>query len=253
MRYHAGRRDGAEFGPCDLDRTVQHGLAKRGNPGMSSNARKAFDQNAGDIKRLLEIHRDLGGDARGRRFRLEVLNKSAIVLITSFWEAYCEDIAAEALDHVVEHAQSSKVLPKGIKQIVAKELKDSKHDLAVWDLSDGGWRTILRKRLKMLQDTRNRRLNTPKSVNIDQLFLGARGLGRVSDSWRWDRMKPDRARRKLDNYVTLRGEIAHRGTVARSCTKDQVTDYFRFARELVGKTGGRVNRYVKDITGRALW
>lgn len=39
------------------------------------------------------------GTARGRRFDLEVLNKSAIVLITSYWEAYCEDIAAEALDH----------------------------------------------------------------------------------------------------------------------------------------------------------
>ena len=39
--------------------------------------------------------------ARGRRYHLEVLNKSAIVLVTSFWEAYCEDIAAEGLAHIV--------------------------------------------------------------------------------------------------------------------------------------------------------
>ena len=80
---------------------------------MSSNARKAFDRNAEDVDRLLEIHQNLGGDAQGRRFRLEVLNKSAIILITAFWEAYCEDIAAEALEHVINHVPTASELPKG--------------------------------------------------------------------------------------------------------------------------------------------
>ena len=74
---------------------------------MASQARAAFDKNAADIERLLEIHADLGGDQRGRRFRLEVLNKSAVVLITAFWEAYCEDLAAEALDHLIQHSKTA--------------------------------------------------------------------------------------------------------------------------------------------------
>ena len=53
---------------------------------MPSKAKKAFDDNANDIKRLLEIHLQFGGSKQGRRRQLEVLNKSGIVLITSFWE-----------------------------------------------------------------------------------------------------------------------------------------------------------------------
>jgi hypothetical protein len=73
---------------------------------MASKARSAFDQNAADIQRLLDLHQRVGGDSRGRRYGLEVLNKSAIVLITAFWEAYCEDLAAEGLEHIVKHAKS---------------------------------------------------------------------------------------------------------------------------------------------------
>ena len=82
---------------------------------MASRARQAFDRNVKDVQRLLQIHANVGGDAQGRRFGLEVLNKSAIVLITAIWEAYCEDLAAEALDHLVTNATSGSSLPKELK------------------------------------------------------------------------------------------------------------------------------------------
>jgi len=221
---------------------------------MRSKAQEAFDQNAGDIERLLEIHQEEGGTSPGRRYRLEVLNKSAIVLITSFWEAYCEDIAAEGLEHIVKYASSADALPKLIKQIVAKELKADHNELAVWSLSDDGWKQILQVRLQRLQDQRNRRLNTPKTQNIDELFLYALGIPHISSSWKWARkMTVTRAREKLDKYVNLRGEIAHRGTAGQAVTKVQVEDYFNFIKQLAAKTGAAVNLHVKKITGRPLW
>jgi hypothetical protein len=99
---------------------------------MGSAARKAFGQNCDDIDLLLEIHGDLGGDAPGRRRRLEVLNKSAIVLITAVWEAYCEDIVAEGLRHLVEHAPSADALPKELRKQVLAELASDKDELAIW-------------------------------------------------------------------------------------------------------------------------
>lgn len=69
--------------------------------------------NAEDIGRLLELHQDKGGTLKGRRFGVEVLNKSAIVLLTSFREAYCEDVAAEALDHVVTQSSVSRQAADG--------------------------------------------------------------------------------------------------------------------------------------------
>ena len=83
---------------------------------MASAAHAAFDSNAEDVERLLEIHADIGGDAQGRRFGLEVLNKSAVVLITAIWEAYCEDVASEALEHLVAHAPSATALPVELRR-----------------------------------------------------------------------------------------------------------------------------------------
>ncbi len=111
----------------------------------------------------------------------------------------------------------------------------------------------LQSRLTRLQEQRNRRLNTPKSKNIDELFLTATGIADISHSWKWHKMTPSQARNKLDKYVTLRGEIAHRGTASRSCKKQQVEDYFAFVKRLASKTGGRVNTMVRKATGKPLW
>jgi HEPN superfamily RiboL-PSP-like protein len=220
---------------------------------MSSKARQAFDKNAEDIDRLLEIHQSLGGDARGRRFRLEVLNKSAVVLITAIWEAYCEDLAAEALNHLVDRLKDAAVLPKELKKRIAKELKTDPNEIAIWDLADSGWKEKIRIRLVALAEERNRKLNTPKSDSIDQLFADAIGLPAISDAWRWKRLASEAAKEKLDRYVSLRGAIAHRGKGSAACNKVQVEDYFDQVKHLVGKTGGKVNSFVRDVTGASLW
>ncbi len=220
---------------------------------MASDARRAFDRNVKDVERLLEIHEDVGGDAQGRRFGLEVLNKSGIVLITAVWEAYCEDIAAEALEHLVGHVPSASALPKELKKRIAAEIAADKNELAMWDLSDAGWQARVRVRLASLTEERNRRLNTPKSGQIDDLFKSAIGLVSLSRSWNWKGMSVSQARSKLDKYVSLRGAIAHRGSAASSVKKTHVTTYLNHVKRLVSKTGGRVNTHVKGSTGKSLW
>ena len=220
---------------------------------MPSNARVSFDRNARDVKRLLEIHADVGGDAKGRRSGLEVLNKSAIVLITAIWEAYCEDIASEALQHLVTHAPFAASLPTELKKHIVNDVKADKNDLAMWDLADAGWKGRVSARLASITADRNRRLNTPKSGQIDQLFSSAIGLTSVSDSWRWRRMSSAQAKAKLDRYVELRGAIAHRGAGSTAVQKWQVEDYFGHVRRLAGKTGGRVKTHVHGVTGKDLW
>jgi hypothetical protein len=58
---------------------------------------------------------------------------------------------------------------------------------------------------------------------------------------------------KLDRYVTMRGDIAHRGKGTVTVKKHQVEDYFDFIKNLATKTGGAVNSYVEQITRRPLW
>lgn len=221
---------------------------------MSSQARTAFNKNAKDIERLMELHEEQGGTAKGRRHGLEVLNKSAIVLLTSFWEAYCEDIAAEGLNHIVLYAPNAERLSVDLKRIIANELKKNEHELAIWAISGDGWRTVLSGRLASLQLKRNRKLNAPKAVHIDSLFQEALGIPCISKRWKWDKkMTPTRARAKLDKYVELRGSIAHRGRAEISVKKAQVLEYFEFLKQMVAHTGGSVNRHALEITGRPMW
>ncbi len=219
----------------------------------TSAARRAFGKSCEDIDRLLKIHSDISGPLPGRKHGVLVLNKSAFVLITAFWEAYCEDIAAEGLKHLVDHAPAASALPAELQKIVAKELKLDKHDLAIWQLADDGWRSVLSVRLATLQANRNRRLNTPKTAEIDDLFLSTVGVNRISSRWYWQGMAVDKARTKLDDFVTLRGQIAHRGQASGKPSKFQVEDYYGHVKRIVGKTGGAVNSAVKKATGKEIW
>jgi hypothetical protein len=162
----------------------------------------------------------------------------------------------------VKHAKTADALPKDLKKQLATEIKKSPHELEVWKVADDGWRAYLKNRLEELQAQRNKKLNTPKSANIEQLFLSAIGIQKISNYWHWDRknlpgqkttMTTAKAKKKLDEYVTLRGAIAHRGQPARSVKKTDVDDYFDFIKGLAAVTGGGINRYVASITGKRLW
>jgi hypothetical protein len=220
---------------------------------MPSKARKAFDANLEDVHRLLKIHADVGGDAKGRRYGLEVLNKSAMVLITAFWEAYCEDLAAEALQHLVTHTPSGAMLPSELKRKISAEIKGAAHDLKMWDLADNGWRAFANARLGTLMEERNRRLNTPKTAQIEDLFMTAIGLQKVSDAWRWRRTSSSQASKRLDRYIEMRGAIAHRGSHSGGVKKAHVTAFLSLVSRLAAKTGGSVNAHVKIATAKTLW
>lgn len=219
---------------------------------MASKARAKFEENSRDIDRLMEIHRELTGKKPGRRHQVEVLNKSAIVLITAVWEAFCEDLAAEGVEHLVNHAEAKK-LPKHLRTIIGKELKESLNEQAVWDLADDGWRDLLSKRLDKLTRERNFNLNTPKADQIEDLFEKALGIKELPKSWTWSRMRAESARKKLNAFVKLRGDIAHRGAAAESVTKTQVTSYQTHIGFLVDKTEVRVRNALTASTGQVPW
>lgn len=201
----------------------------------------------------MEIHGDLAGDTPGRKRGVEVLNKSAIVLMCAVWEAYCEDLAATAVEHLVNHAEDATALPKALLKTIAGELKCDKNDLAVWGLAGDGWKTILRSRLVNITNRRNRSLNTPKSGNIDSLFEEAVGLAKVSASWHWHNVTAAKARSKLDGYVTQRGDVAHRSKAAGSIKKSHATGFIKHAERLVEATDAYVNARLQAACGVPLF
>ena len=221
---------------------------------MTSQARDSFADHCGDIDRLFEIHTEISGELPGRRWQeLESLHKSAIVLLTAFWEAFCEDLAAEALAHLVVNAHEAEALPADLRRLVAKELVADEHELAIWRVADDRWREVLTSRLERLQAVRNRKLNTPKTAQINDLFDKAVGLPMISASWQWNRMSATRAAEKLDAFIELRGEIAHRGAAVGAVTKDQVKVFYNHVQRLVTATEVHVQQRLEESTGTPPW
>lgn len=221
---------------------------------MPSAARLAFDQNVKDIRQLLDLQEHLNPPSKSGDSEFEVLNKSAIVLLAAFWESYCEDIAAEGLEHMVKNVTSCEDLPKSLKKQIATEIKSAPNDLEVWKIAGGNWKCYVRDRLKHFREARNRKLNTPKSVAIDELFRTTLGIERLSNGWKISKQfSPDQARKKLDELIDLRGAIAHRGTSHDTVAKTDVVDYSRFITRLASRTGGIVNVHVRRITHLPLW
>ena len=216
-----------------------------------SKAADALVENFEDVKRLLQLHTMIGGKGKGRKHGLEVLNKAAIVLITAFWEAYCEDLAAEGLQHLLKHSASAKKLPNQLLKQLAKEIKGAAHELEMWELAGDGWKTYLGQRMQSLTDERNRKLNTPKTGQIDELFKTALGIANISKHWSWKGAR--RAKENLDDFVELRGSIAHRGKSSESVWKNQVTNYIDLVGRLAEKTDEAVNLFVSKQTGTPLF
>ncbi len=60
-----------------------------------------LQNNIKDISRLVEIHVKMGGKGVGRRDRLDVLNRSAIVLLSACWEFYIENLAGQSFEIIM--------------------------------------------------------------------------------------------------------------------------------------------------------
>lgn len=98
---------------------------------MGSQARATYEASVADVERLMELHAQIGGEDPGRRVGLEVLNKSAIVLMCAIWEACVEDLVTEVVEHYITELKNPKKLPKQLREQVAKELIDESDRAAI--------------------------------------------------------------------------------------------------------------------------
>src|SRR5262245_14854492 len=159
-----------------------------------------FVVNLKEVFRLLELHQQAGGTGPGRRHGLEVLNKSAIVLIAACWEAFVEDTANRAFSFMVENIKSRKDLPKKVRQLVARDLRDDKNGGRVWDLAGKGWRNVLERHRGAINERHLGAFNTPSPHNLDNAFNDLLGLQHLSIAWHWHGMSAPAAREKLKRY-----------------------------------------------------
>jgi hypothetical protein len=212
-----------------------------------------FVKNAQEALSLLDLHTEKTGSKPGRRFGVEILNKSAIVLMTASWEAFLEDCVTEAFDFIVAEVPHHSRLPKGLLKATAKLLKEDANEIKVWDLAGDGWKAVLKAYQKQMLQKHLGSFNTPKAANVDALFKAALDLSPISLHWSWKGMPVAAARVKLERYLKLRHEIAHRVNASETVFKEDAADYAAFIIRLAAQSATAVRQHVFALIGKYPW
>ena len=218
---------------------------------MPSKAKEKFDENKNDIGRLWKIHETVSGDGPGRKFEVDVLNRAAIVFITACWESFIEDLAKESFDFLLANAPNAQIIPSKVRDLAMRPTFEQKDSRKVWELADSGWRSVL---IDHRDDVIKRwvdSLNTPRTAQVDSLFESLIDCNKVSGFWYWQNMSTEKASEKLEEYMTIRGNIAHRVDHNEAVYKNWGTDFLNHVERMAEKTEQAVFNHLTKITGIA--
>jgi hypothetical protein len=192
--------------------------------GPRSLARLAFYDNSNDVRSLYALHQAAKSWTGSDRRHLGVANKGVFLLVAALWETYCEDLLFESVSNLVQLAGHPSTLPPRLQRQIALDVKRDQHELSPWLLAGDGWRRLAVMGVNGLRDGLT--FNTPKAHNIDGLFERHLGLASVTSTWGpYGDADP---RDVLDDYMTRRGELAHRA-VDMVVQKSDVSKFFQLA------------------------
>jgi hypothetical protein len=129
-----------------------------------------------DGDQLLDAHEELRTGRRGRQWGLEALNRAAVVMCVSAWQAYLQELVLEALAALQPAAPAP---------------------LGTWPTLNANARSLIG------------RFNTPSVGNVRRLFTEALGAPDVTNAWAWQNCGVDRASSLLEKALRFRHQIAH--------------------------------------------
>lgn len=208
-----------------------------------------FNKNLTDIKLLLTLNSKEIRSKHGGPQKIEILNKSAIVLATTCWEAFVEDLASNAMEFLLQHVDNPRVLPTSVLVSASNQLIKDKDERKVWGLAGDGWKDVL----KAYCDSTLSCLNTPSHKNIDRLFENLFGLKKLSSNWKWQGVTNHRALTRLDKLILTRGDIAHRLNHDHYITKQDVLDAMKLVMNISVISTNTVRDHLISAVGSEPW
>ncbi len=185
---------------------------------MPSNAFAAhLTQLLGDADELEDAHYRLRTGSPGRQYGLAALNRAAVVISVSAWEAYVEEVVRESLNAV----------------------RPAAPPLGLWPALNASVRGQLG------------RFNTPNTEQVRTLISDAIGLPDVHHCWSWRNCTWAQAVQRLGLAMDLRHQIAlgvnPRPTV-HNFYSSQLPDFFR---RVAHCTDNAIRNHLVDTLGIA--
>jgi hypothetical protein len=137
--------------------------------------------------------------------------------------------------------------------LASRSLRGDDDERKVWELAGDGWRSVLEAHRDNLFERYIGRLNTPRPAQVDTLFESLIGLRSLSKHWKWKGMTNKKAVAKLDELITLRGEIAHRVTASQPVQRRYVEGAVEFINRLAAISSNTVAQYIIELSGVTPW
>jgi HEPN superfamily RiboL-PSP-like protein len=209
----------------------------------------SMKKNMFEVVTLLDIHTD----TKVHSSKLQVLNKSSIVLAVACWEAFIEDLATDAFNIILKNSITPDVFPSKVLALAANKLKLEDDERKIWNIAGDGWKNVLEDYKEELFKKSIGKLNTPRVEQIDNIFNQLIGMKKLSRKWHWAGMSNNNAIQKLDELITTRGEISHRAATSKFISKKYARDSIYFLTRLSVKSGNNVGRYIETCTGKNPW
>ncbi|TSD90286.1 hypothetical protein FFK22_002205 [Mycobacterium sp. KBS0706] len=168
-----------------------------------------------DVDRIIDTHSTIQNGSRGN-MALGHLTRSGVLLLCAAWELYIEELLVEAVRVSIDRCSTPDALPQRVRLTIADFVRESKHQLKPLQMAGDGWETIyLEVANKWVSD-----LNSPKSHNIDEMFLKIVGIENLSASWSHGAVA-------VNNFVAARGDVAHRGSDAGNIHMNVLRDTYK--------------------------
>lgn len=221
---------------------------------MPSHAKSKYIENSNDIKELWRIHQEISGGGPGRKYGVDVINRASIVFISACWESYIEDLVSEAFEFLLRNATKAEQVPAKVRTQAAREIKDDKDETKIWAIADGGWIRVLEDYKAAYFEKKLGNFNTPKTAQVNSLFDEVIGLRNLSSRWYWKGMSCAKSTNKLDEFIGVRGDIAHRLNHNEVVYKNWGTDFHNHITKIVEKTEVAVIEHLEVTVGlRPAW
>ncbi|WP_197714073.1 HEPN domain-containing protein [Ferriphaselus amnicola] len=195
-----------------------------------------------DVDRIIESHNALNHDGLGRR-GLGHITRSGVVMLCAAWELYVEELLVETARVLCTRATSPDQLPEHVQREISKVVRESKHELKPLELAGDGWKMVYENHC--IQTTQS--INTPKSTILVPLFKRLSGVEDISESWTLGATA-------LNEFVTVRGDIAHRGRDAGYIQINTLTTYRdQILRFVIDTDNGMADFIQGNSTGNSPW
>lgn len=202
---------------------------------MPSVAYTEYTKNLKDVHRLIVLHRNISGNDRGKR-GLGHLTRGGLLLLCAAWERYIETVLVEGAEFLCSKLTPFTDLPAGPQQNVRDYVNSNETPWTPVQLSTNDWKLIYVSAI----NAKVGKLNTPKHEKIKPLFTKYLALPDIGACW-------TKGTTIIDDFVSLRGEVAHRGREGRYIQFKLLTDHESLIKQYAIETDNQLSDHLRML------